>query len=204
MNIANDAQQKIEAYLGRLRRNLRGLGPAEVDEIIAELRSHILDKASAEGEPDAASVDATVSRLGSAEELASAYITDTVLAQVAVSRSPLRILGSLFRWATLSVAGVAVLLVCIVGYFLGAALFLCALLKPFHPQTAGLWMISSSTGDWELSLRMGFGGVPANGHELLGWWMIPAGLILGVGMVLLTTRFALWAARKYRHSRPLP
>src|SRR6516162_2930500 len=198
MNIANDAQQKIEAYLTRLRRNLRGLRAAEVDEIIVELRSHILDKASAEGEPNAASVDAALRRLGCAEELAAAYITESILAQAEVSRSPWRILGSLFRWATLNVSGFAVLVACIVGYSLGAALFLCAILKPLHPQTAGLWVIPSKTGDWVLSLRMGFASAPANGHELLGWWMIPAGLILGTGLVLLTTRFVLWCARKYR------
>ena len=204
MNIANDTQQKIEAYLGRLRRNLRGLPAAEVEEIIRELRSHILDRLSAEGEPNAASVDAAVTRLGSAEELAAAYITDSVLAQVEVSRSPWRVLGALFRWASLSVAGFIVLLACIVGYVLGAALCLCAILKPFHPHTAGLWMINDSAGDWELSIRMGFGGVPPNGHELLGWWMVPLGLILGVGLVLLTTRLVLWCARKYRQSRALP
>ena len=101
-------------------------------------------------------------------------------------------------------AGFGVLLACIVGYVLGAAFFLCAILKPFHPQSAGLWMIPGSAGDWELSLRMGFDGAPVNGHELLGWWMIPAGLILGIGLVLLTTRFVLWCARKYRRSRALP
>jgi len=204
MNTANDTQQKIEAYLSRLRRNLRGLPAAEVEEIIRELRSHILDRLSAEGEPNAASVDASLTRLGSTEELADAYVTDSVLAQVEVSRSPWRVLSALFRWASLSVAGFVVLLGCIVGYVLGAALFLCAIFKPFHPHTAGLWMISDSSGDWELSIRMGFGGIPANGHELLGWWMVPAGLILGVGLVLLTTRLVLWSARKYRQSRALP
>ena len=204
MNITNDAQQKIEAYLTGLRRNLRGLRAAEVDEIIEELRSHILDTGSAEGAPNAPSVDAALRRLGSTDELAAAYITDSALAQVEVSRSPWRILGSLFRWATLSVSGFIVLVACIVGYSLGAALFLCAIVKPFHPQTAGLWMIPSSTGDWEFSLRMGFTSIPSNGRELLGWWMIPAGLILGTGLVLLTTRFVLWCVRKYRLSRALP
>lgn len=204
MNTANHAQRKIEDYLGQLRRHLRGLHAGEVDEIIRELHSHILDKASADGEPDPASVDEVLSRLGRPEELAAAYITDSVVAQVEVSRSPWRILGGLFRWATLSVAGFAVLLACIVGYILGAAFSLCAILKPFHPQAAGLWMISSSTGDWELSLRMGFASAPANGRELLGWWMVPAGLVIGIGLLLLTTRMVLWCARKYRHSRPLP
>ena len=39
-------QQKIEAYLGRLRARLRGMNDEEVREIVEELRSHILDKAA--------------------------------------------------------------------------------------------------------------------------------------------------------------
>ena len=48
----------------------------------------------------------------------------------------------------------------IIGYVLGAALMLNALLKLIHPRAAGLWAYPSSTGDLDLSLRMGFGGPP--------------------------------------------
>ena len=88
----------------------------------------------------AAGVDAALAALGSPEELASQYMTDNLLARAEVSRSPVQILRSLFRWASLSVAGFFVLLGSIVGYFLGAAFILVALLKPFHPHTAGLWI----------------------------------------------------------------
>src|SRR5579871_5190035 len=129
MKTANHEQQKIEAYLGRLRRSLRRLRADQIDDIILELRSHILDKTSVDGEPQPDSVDAALHRLGSPEELAAAYITD--------SPSPWRVLDGLSRWAKLSVTGAAVLVACIVGYVLGFAFFLCAMLKPFHPQTAG-------------------------------------------------------------------
>jgi hypothetical protein len=99
------------------------------------------------------------------------------------------------------VAGFFVLIGSLVGYFLGAALILCAVLKPIHPQSAGLWSFHDSSGDLELSLRLGFGSAPAPGHDVLGWWIVPVGLVTGLGLVMLTTRFAIWCVRLYRKSR---
>jgi len=105
MSMGSDAQQKIESYLGRLRAQLRGADDEEVREIVEELRSHIMDKAAPSGEVSSAGVDASLAALGSPEDLARQYITDNLLARAEVSRSPVRILESLFRWASLSVAG---------------------------------------------------------------------------------------------------
>ena len=203
MTIEGDAQQKIQAYLDRLRRSLRGLSQEEIREIVEELRSHILDKASADGEVTAAGVDAALAALGSPEALASQYVTDAMLARAEVSRSPVGILQSLFRWGSLSVAGFFVLLVSIIGYGTGISFFLVGLLKPFHPDTAGLWVWRAS-GDVTYSVRLGFGTAPPGASELLGWTITPIGLSLGFGLVMLTTHFALWCARQYRRSRALP
>src|SRR5271155_5480136 len=95
-----EAQQRIEAYLGRLRRRLRGMNDEDVREIVEELRSHIIDRATANGEVTAGGVDAALAKLGSPEDLAVEYMTDALLARAEVSRSPLRILASLFRWGS--------------------------------------------------------------------------------------------------------
>ena len=39
------------------------------------------------------------------------------------------------------------------------------------------------------------------GHELLGWKLIPIGLALGGGTILVTTHFALWCIRRFRQAR---
>jgi hypothetical protein len=204
MTMTDDAQQRIEAYLGRLRRRLRGVNEQVVRDIVEELRSHIMDKLAASGESTAAEVDAALGALGSPEELASQYLTDELLARAEGSRSPLRILKSLFRWASLSVAGCLVLLGSLAGYSLGVVFILCAVLKAFHPHTAGVWAIPDGTGDTEISVRLGFGGPPAGGSDVLGWWIMPIGLLVGCGLVILTTRFAIWCVRRYRKSRALP
>jgi hypothetical protein len=195
------AREKIESYLGKLRACLRDVASEEVNDIIGELRSHILEKSTVHGELGARDVEAALEGLGKPEDLASEYMTDAALARAEVSRSPIRILASLFRWASLSVAGFFVLISSLLGYFVGAAVILCAVLKPIHPQSAGLWSFHDSSGDLELSLRLGFGSAPTPGHDVLGWWIVPVGLVAGFGLVMLTTRFAIWSVRLYRESR---
>ena len=202
---AADAQQRIDAYLAKVRSRLRGINEPDIREIVEELRSHILDKTESAGQGAAVDkVGQTLEALGSPEQLAGEYLTDNLLARAEVSRSPARILGVLFRWASLSIAGFFVFLSSIVGYFLGIAFVACALLKPIHPQTAGLWIYPAAGGDSTVSLRLGFGSGPPDGTEVLGWWIVPIGLVVGCGLVMLTTRFALGCVRRYRHSRMLP
>jgi len=204
MTMSSDAQQKMETYLGRLRQRLRDMNDEDAREIIEELRSHITDKATADGEITTAGVDAALAALGAHEELASLYITDDLLARAEVSRSPLRILESLFHWASLSVAGFFVLIGAVIGYFFGAVLILVAVLKPFHPHTGGLWIFPNARGDFEMSFGLGFGSLPAGGRDVLGWWIVPIGWMAGWGLVMLTTYIAVWFVRQYRRSRVLP
>jgi len=200
----SDAEQKIDAYLNDVRGRLRGLGEEQSREIIAELRSHIVERASADGSVTNESVDAGLMAMGSAKQLASEYVTDELLARAEAQRSPFHLLDSLFGWASISVAGFFVTITSLIGYFLGAVFVLVAMLKPLHPADAGLWALRDNTGDLELSVRLGFGSPPTNGHELLGWWIVPLGLLIGCGLVVFTTRFALWCVRIYRRSRLLP
>ena len=203
MNVAGEAQQRIERYLKDVRQRLRGLREEQLADITGELRSHILERASRGGEVTIAGVSAALEALGSAEELAREYAKDELLARAEISHTPWRLLDSLFGWATMSLAGFVVLMATISGYFLGIVFLLVAALKPFHPATAGLWALRDRAGDLELSIRMGFGVAPSSGHELLGWWIIPLGMVAGCGLVVGTTRFALWCVRTYRRSQGL-
>lgn len=197
-------EQKIEAYLAKLRDRLRSMNEHEVHEIIRELRAHIADKTAAGGGDTQSTVDITLDALGSPEALANQYLAVALLSRAEIKRSPVRILQGLFRWARLSIAGLLVMAVSIVGYVVGASLMLSALLKLIHPRAAGLWAYGAGTGDLQLSLRMGFGGPPVGARDVLGWWILPIGLLTGCGLVALTTRFALWCARRYRLSLVLP
>jgi len=198
--MADEVQQRIEAYLGKLRGHLRGVNDAEVREIVEELRGHVVEKAGEGGEITVAGVEAALARLGSPEELASQYLTDNLLARAEISRSPFQILKSLFRLASLSVAGFFLLLGSLVGYISGAVFMLVAVAKIFHPRTAGLWRIPSGSDDYEISFRLGFGSIPAGGQDVLGWWIVPIGWVAGAALVIFTTLIAIWFVGQYRKS----
>jgi Protein of unknown function (DUF1700) len=199
MTISTESQQKIDAYLKVLRKRLRGLNDEDSRDVVEEIRSHILDKAGVGREITPDSVTFTLAALGSPEELARQYVTDRFLTRAQVARSPWLILQSLFRWASLSFAGFCVLTSSLIGYFLAGSFALCALLKPFHPHSAGLWLLPDPADAYSFSLRLGFSTPPTGGREILGWWIVPLGLVIGVGLALLTFYFGLWSIRKLWH-----
>jgi hypothetical protein len=202
--MTNPANPKrdIEAYLAVLRKRLRPLADSDAHEIVEEIRSHIFDKSATQGVINPESVAATLTALGSPEDLADNYLTNALLLRAQSSRSPFPILRGLFRWAGLSFAGSVTLLLSLVGYFLGGAFFLCALLKPFHPQSAGLWRIPDPADPTSLSLRLGFSGPPPGARELLGWRIIPLGLVAGALLVFVTIRLGSWSIRAFWKPRP--
>ncbi len=204
MNLPEDSERPLEAFLQRLRKRLRGLRDEEIADILRELRGHVLERAAAGGEPTPSAVESVLAALGTPEELAALYLTDELMAQAEVSRSPRLIWKSLARWASLSVAGALVLLGALGAYLVAAVFVVVALLKPIHPHAAGLWVSSGGAGTLTLDLRLGFETAPAAGHELLGWWIVPLGLIVGYGLFLSTTRLMLWALRRRRAARRLP
>jgi len=197
MTISADSQQKIDAYLEALGKRLRGLSDQDSSDVVKEIRSHILDKAAMEGEVTPGSVASALADLGSPEELASQYLTDDLLSRAQVSGSPWLVLQSLFRWASLSFVGLSMLTFSVIGYFLAGSFALCALLKPIHAQTAGLWLLPDPEDTYSFSLRLGFSSPPAHGRELLGWWIVPLGLVFAMGLVLFTFHLGLWSIRKF-------
>ncbi|HKC11398.1 MAG TPA: hypothetical protein VKI41_05005 [Vicinamibacteria bacterium] len=189
-----DGARMLDAYLSELRTLLRNLPEPEVSEIEAELRSHVRDSGTRGGLIES-EVAATLARLGSPAALASLYDTDRLLVRAGRSRSPWLLLWSLFRWAAVSVAGICVLIPVIGGYLVAASFFIAALVKPFAPDRVGLWRLSND----EFSLRLGLTAtVPPRGQELLGWAIVPLGLIVGSGTFLLAVWFGRWAIRRFR------
>ena len=195
---AGVALLKMEEYLRELRGALSGLPDREAHDIVEEIRSHIRDSSETRGALALASVSATLERLGPPRELASMYRMENLAEKAQRTRSPWLALRTIFHWAGLSLSGVWVLLVSLVGYSLSASFLICAIAKPFNPRRVGLWRLEDS---W--SLHLGFGGAP-QGIEVLGWWVVPLGLLVGAGLFLLTFRLGLRSVQKFRRTLNLP
>jgi hypothetical protein len=195
-----DPERTIEVYLADLRRHLRELIKEDADDIVEEIRAHILDKTS--GRLTAESLAPTLAALGSPEELANQYRTDELLKRAQSTRSPFVSLHSLFRWATLSIAGGLVFVVSLFGYTIGGALVILAALKVVLPHNTGLWKNTYADGTWSLNFSSS-SGKPPGGHELLGWSLLPLCLVVGTGLLYLTFRFGSWTLRRFWHPRVL-
>ena len=189
-------QKMIDAYLADLRARLRSLPAEQVTEIVEEIRSHVLDTAATDGAMTEAGVNSALTRLGTPSALAASYVTDNLLVRAQQHHMPWTILRAIFQWATLSLKGFLVFLVCAAGYAFGASFFIAALAKPFNHKV-GLWLMDGDT----YSLVLGMTDAIPRGHELLGWKLIPVGFALGGGTVFLTTQLALWFIQQFRETR---
>jgi uncharacterized membrane protein len=223
---ADNIPARIDEYLAILRNALDDVPTAERDEMIEEIRSHILERIEAERQVTGEVIDQVLQAVGDPKELASQYRTEAMLRRAARSRSPWVLLRSTLRWAMTGIAGVLAFLIALVGYGCAAVSWLCLLLKPFFPGRIGLWLSPERTvtlGYWNgrfsgtevygIAVRPPFsfalGTLSAtNGpvREALGTWLYPVSVLCGLLFVLLTTWFTRWFITKFgerKSSRPV-
>lgn len=197
MTLSAESQKTIEGYLTALRKHLRDLMDDDVNDIVEEIRFHILDKTSADDAPEA--LDATLAALGTPAELAARYRTDELMKRAQSTRSPVLSLHSLFRWATLSLVGLIVFAISVIGYTLGGILVLMGFGKLIFPRNGGFWFNPRPGGtgiDGEAGFSFANGPWKHPGHEIIGMWLVPIGLIVGSGLLLFTFWFGRWCIRK--------
>jgi hypothetical protein len=183
-------REQIDVYLARLRRALEGLPAADIEEIVRELRGHIAERAaeSKSAQPNGAPIADILKELGAPENIAAAYRDDLLVVRARTTFSLALILRTTLRWATRTALGFMVFIVALVGYGVGLSLIACALLKPLVPNNIGLWI--SQHG-----MDLGFQTPRPPGPELLGWWIIPLGLIGSAAFILGSTIFLRWMLR---------
>jgi uncharacterized membrane protein len=193
MTLTGESEKRIERYLAALRKRLSELVDEDAQDIVEEIRAHVLDKTAGGAEPEAMS--ATLAALGTPEELANRYRTDELLARAQRSRSPVFVFRSLLRWATLSLAGLMVSVVSVAAYCVGTVFVIFAVMKLAWPRTTGLWRVAA-TDSWIFWFGPTF-TPPPGGHDYFGWWLVPIFLALGLGLMVLTFWFGTWSLRKF-------
>lgn len=192
--MSNDAgMAHLDCYLDQVRRNLKGLPKSEADEIIAELRSHVLDKVAGSATPER--VEAAIAALGSPRDVARLNLTERVAADLEADRSPWRVLRAVARLAGLSVYGLFAFSACFIGYVMSAGFVVTAVSKLVSRTNAGLWRIPKGADGY--TYVMGVTNHPG-AEELLGWWIVPLGLLLAVVLGWASWRFGLFSVRRMR------
>lgn len=184
---------KIESYLARVRAALRGLPERECDDILRELRSHIVEITS--GGMD---IEAALGSLGDPVDLAKTYRADNQMVQAECSGSPLVILQGLRHASESRLGRLVATVLYLFGYANVVTLWAAAIEKVFAPWRTGLWYTPGNI--WSLKLASG-SDVPTGAKELLGWWLVPICLVAGWILRLLIDRIAQGWIRQRRRSR---
>ena len=156
----NAAQsESLQAFLRELHSKLRSLNEQDRNEVLLELRSHVLERAA--GDLSEPNIRCILGTLGSAAELARVNLemrpSEPLLPKHRVSIMGV-IKGGVY-WVSVSLASVA-------GYGFAACWLLTAIAKPFAPDRVGLWRLADPSGD--LSLSLGRHGPAVIGQDLLG------------------------------------
>ena len=137
MTTSENSQARIENYLNRLQSALRGVAPEYREDILREIRAHIMD--SAEHTADhAGAVDRVLRLLGTPEELAARYSTECQLQRASRSFSPWLILRTCWNWAKLGIKGTLAFFVAVFGYGLALGFTGAVFTKPLMPTRVGM------------------------------------------------------------------
>ncbi|HET7185051.1 MAG TPA: hypothetical protein VFI82_10220 [Terriglobales bacterium] len=192
---------RIDRYLARFDNGLAGMPTADRDDILLEIRTHILDSFS--GTDDEAVLQRVLSSLGEPEQLAKHYRTEFLLAHAGRSFSPWTLLRTSWQWAKTGAKGLGVFFLAMLGYSAGLALTATVILKPFYGSRVGLWLGNRSLhfgmGNFQALSLPGPGGAQ---RELLGDWYIPVTTALAFAVVVGTTQALRSLMRRRIADRP--
>ena len=168
----------LDRYLHRLEHALASLPPEERRDIVAETRSHVLDRMAAR--PGARLQD-VLAELGDPATYARRFTGE------GDEPGPLRVITAL---ALRGMTAFLALNALVAAYGVGLLLLVIAGGKLMYPDRVGLWVDRE-----EGSALFGFPEDPA-GTEVLGWWLVVIGLLGAAGIYSGTTallrRVLLW------------
>lgn len=166
--MTDEAQSR--EYVRRLQRALSPLPKEDRLAIVAEIESHIADCTGAGKTP----LFEVLEGLGSPEELAATYVEQYRLTDALSGSKHISLFFIVLERATRSILALTTGLAAALFYVFALAFAAVAVLKPILPGNVGFWF---GPGVFD------FGAIdkpPAGVHELLGYWIVPVGVVLAV------------------------
>ncbi len=188
MNATSISDARIETYLKRLDSALTHMPAEEKQDIVYEIRAHVLDSVAAATDREAA-IDRVLRLLGPPEELAQRYKTERLLTRASRSFSPWLLLSTSWRWAKTGAKGTMAFFLALFGYSTAFGLTVTLILKAIMPSRVGMWW---GRGD----LNIGMVDHPEQMHELLGQWFAPVIAVFAFALAVGTTQALRWLMRK--------
>ena len=169
----------IHAYLKSLSKYLSRLEKAEAEDVIREVESHIYDARDAhEKDKGGISAAAILAGFGEPRELAARYVEHILTG--APPPKGFRTIQQVKKGATKGLY----IMTELCGYGTSLILIIVGIYKAVVPEEVGVW--ATDSGD---SFMLGVSSTPPGGtHELLGWWLVPILISLGLCAAFLTKK----------------
>lgn len=180
----------IESYFAALTTQLSDLPPAKREEVVRELRAHVLDRLEQITQPSEDDCRTVLKALGSPQEIARQYRVELLLSRSAWRISPWRMLRTLFRWTLAGIMGYLVFIMASIGYTIGASFYVTVLLKPIFPHNVGLFVS-------EQGINLARFPSPPMGTEVLGSYYIPIAVFVGYLFTFATTLAIRFVIRRF-------
>ena len=190
MKLTDSGESRIRGYLYVFERSLRSfLSPAVAADAVREVESHIRDSVMlARDVPDErVALEGILERLGPPMRVAQAYSLELVMDEAATTGRFMAVLRSLAHAATTGVTAFFAAFGLFVGYSIGAAFIVVAIMKPIFPNNVGFWMTPDGMF---VSGGVNFPGVRDGLVFHTSYWIIPIALLIGFGLLLLTHSLA--------------
>ncbi len=199
MRLSETGEARVRGYLFVLGQSLKSFLPrAVVMDAVQELESHIRERVDeAEAEPDErTALEWVLQEIGMPQRVAQAYSAEITIEEAITTGRVAPTVRAFWNLASTSLLGFFPALGLLLGYMLGFAALLTAMLKPVFPNNTGLAVVDG------VPRALGvFSDLPEGAVIWGGYWIMPILIALGLAALIVTQRFATgflvwWRARR--------
>jgi uncharacterized membrane protein len=172
-----------DEYLRQIESRLQKqhLNPAATREILAELKSHLIDRVQELIQAGAASPCAqAIEAMGDPDAIAQEFLSQRSLRIASRSYAPGVLLGAAWKLTKIGSHSFLLFLGGLAGYGISVGFLLCAIAKLIFPDHAGFW-VGDGVFVWGIPLP-----VP-QAHEFAGPWFAPVSMVLAALVGAATT-----------------
>ncbi|HEY1938608.1 MAG TPA: hypothetical protein VGJ33_11790 [Candidatus Angelobacter sp.] len=180
----------IESYFAALETQLSDLPRPRREEVLRELRAHVLDRLEQVTVPSTDDCRTVLKAMGTPEEIGRQYRLELLLNKSAWKISPWKMLRTLFRWTLTGIQGYIVFVIAMLGYTTAACFYVTALMKPLFPHNVGLFVS-------EHCINLAGFPIQPSGVEMLGPYYIPVAVFVGYLFTLVTTLAIRFVVRRF-------
>lgn len=181
------AQKIWDQYFRRVRWFSKSINFKLQEELKLEIQDHLYESFTREtGESEAERLLNAIDRIGDPEEYIKPMIAEKLLVNASKTFNPKTIVKGLYYYIWGGVKKFFITILFGVGYIISFISGFLVVLKLFFPNTSGL--LIHKNGGFALGIIDDIKDIKT---DVLGYWIIPIGIILSVGIYLVLTRSSL-------------